>query len=103
MFRNDILAAAAFLAIGFCAPAAEARSGYGHGGGHYYSGGYRSSPWVGPLFGLETYAAYGYPYGYDNVYGYPGNYHLRDGGCYVTRERVRTRHGWRVQSIDVCE
>ena len=25
-----------------------------------------------------------------------------DGGCYVVRRRVHTRHGWRVRRVEVC-
>jgi hypothetical protein len=36
-----------------------------------------------------------YPYYYDNSY-------YDDGGCYIVRQRVHTRHGWRIRPVQVC-
>jgi hypothetical protein len=46
-------------------------------------------------FGLGYYGGY---YGYVGYYG-DGGY----GGCYVARQRVMTRYGWRIRTVDVCE
>jgi hypothetical protein len=40
---------------------------------------------------------YGYPYGYG---GYYDDYY--NGGCYLIRQRVMTRYGWRVRRVQVC-
>ncbi len=42
---------------------------------------------------------------YDDYYDYP--YYTADdyyynGGCYVVRERVHTRYGWRIRPVQVC-
>jgi hypothetical protein len=36
-----------------------------------------------------------YPYAYNDDY-------YNDGGCYVVRRRVHTRHGWRVRPVQIC-
>jgi hypothetical protein len=47
-----------------------------------------------------AYYGWGYPYGY---YGYPYGYSsYYDDGCYLTRRRVHTRHGWRWRRVEVC-
>jgi hypothetical protein len=47
------------------------------------------------------YGPYGY---YDDYYDYP--YYVGDdsynGGCYIVRRRVHTKHGWRIQPLQVC-
>ena len=40
-----------------------------------------------------------YPYAYNDDY-YDDYYD--DGGCYVVRRRVHTRHGWRVRPVQIC-
>ena len=30
------------------------------------------------------------------------DFYYDDGGCYVVRRRVHTRHGWRIQPVQVC-
>jgi hypothetical protein len=111
MLRKTVMAALTVLAIGLSGSAAEAR-GFGHGGGHFggfHGGGFHGGGFRGAGFGLGlgfagAYAGYGYgyPYGFGGYYpGYDedGGY----GGCHVERERVRTKRGWRWQSIDVCD
>jgi len=43
-------------------------------------------------------AGYGYPYLYDGYYddGYYG------GDRYIVRQRVLTRHGWRIRRVQIC-
>jgi hypothetical protein len=50
-------------------------------------------------------------YGYDDYYDYPDytyddtyydNSAYGDGSCYVVQQRVHTRHGWRLQPVQVC-
>jgi hypothetical protein len=45
---------------------------------------------------------YGYPgYAYDDSY-YGDSYYGDDGGCYIVRQRVHTRYGWRLRPVQVC-
>jgi hypothetical protein len=46
------------------------------------------------LYGPYAYGGYGYPYGYGGYYD--------DGGCYLIRQRVMTRYGWRLRRVQVC-
>ncbi len=43
---------------------------------------------------------------YDDYYDYPyyvaDDSYYDDGNCYVVRRRVHTRHGWRIQPVQVC-
>jgi hypothetical protein len=50
--------------------------------------------------GLGSFAYYDgyYPY-YD--YAYDDSYY-GDGGCYIVRQRVHTRYGWRIRPVQVC-
>lgn len=69
--------------------------GGGHGfGGGFHGGGFHGGGFRGAGFGLG-YGAY-YPYGY-----YP--YYEDEGVCYVVRQRVMTRYGWRIRRVSVCE
>jgi hypothetical protein len=56
-------------------------------------------------FALGVIGAGVYPYGYyDDYYpdyAYDDSY-TDDGGCYVVQRRVHTRHGWRLQPVQVC-
>ena len=36
---------------------------------------------------------------YDGYYPY----YEDEGGCYLVRQRVKTRHGWRIRRVEVCE
>jgi hypothetical protein len=48
-------------------------------------------------------AAFGFigaPYLYDDYY-YGSGYYAAD--CYLERRRVRTRHGWRIIRVRVCD
>src|SRR5258708_2066666 len=88
---------------------------WGAPGLRHCGGGFRSCrPWGrhhGRRFAFGAFAlGLGYPYAsYDDYdYGYPyydyanddANY--RDGGCYVVKRRVHTRHGWRTRPVQVC-
>jgi hypothetical protein len=44
------------------------------------------------------------PYAYydDYPYYYDDSYYGDDSGCYIVRQRVLTRHGWRVRPVQVC-
>jgi hypothetical protein len=56
-------------------------------------------------FGIGAFGA-GLGYGYYDPYAYYGDdydsYYGDDGGCYVVRQRVHTRYGWRVRPVQVC-
>ena len=62
------------------------------------------------LFGAGFYGPYGYDdyydypdYAYDDsYYSYYDNPYYGDSGCYVVRQRVHTRYGWRLQPVQVC-
>ena len=67
------------------AVAVSARAGF-HGGGGGFHRGFRGGGW-----GFGFYGPY-YPFDYEDY-----------GGCYVARQRIQTRHGWRIRLVDVCE
>jgi hypothetical protein len=50
----------------------------------------------GPGFGLGIYPGYYYP-------GYYYPYYADEGGCYLVRQRVMTRYGWRIRRVQICE
>jgi hypothetical protein len=90
MLRKTIIALFAVAAVGLVSPSVTFAAGGHHGGGHG-GGGFR-----GGGFGLGI-GGYGYPYGYG---GYYDDYY--NGGCYLIRQRVMTRYGWRVRRVQVC-
>jgi hypothetical protein len=94
MLRKMMLALIAVAAIGLGTTAdVSARGG---GGGH--GGGFRGGGFRGGGIGFGGYYGgygYGYPYGY-------GGYYDDEGGCYLVRQRVRTRHGYRIRRVEVC-
>ena len=68
-------------------------AGAGFAAGRFHHGFHRRAFFVG----AGPYAYYDdYPYYYDD--GYYGA-----GGCYIVRQRVHTRHGWRLRAVQVCE
>ena len=98
MLRKTMIALFAVAAVGLVSPSvAFARGGHGgggfHGGGHG-GGGFHGGGFRGGGFGAY-YGGYGYPYGY-------GGYYYNDGGCYLVRQRVLTRYGWRLRRVQVC-
>jgi hypothetical protein len=67
----------------------------GHGGGHFRGGGFYGRGFGfgwGPGF-------YPYGYGYGGYFPYGGDV----GVCYVERQRVKTRYGWRIRRVSICE
>ena len=38
---------------------------------------------------------------WDPGYGYD-DYYADEGGCYIARQRVHTRYGWRIRPVEVC-
>jgi hypothetical protein len=108
---------ASALLLGASSTSALAFGGHGgggHGGGGHFGGGFHGGHFHGGGFGaglgwgLGVYGPYGYggynPYGYGGYYpyGYSG-YYEDEGGCYLIRRRVMTRHGWRIRRVQVCE
>jgi hypothetical protein len=52
-----------------------------------------------------VFGAFAGPYAYyDDYYPYYVNddTYYDDGGCYIVRQRVHTRHGWRMRPVQVC-
>ena len=131
MLHKTIIALLAIAAVGMVSPAvAFARGGGGggggqgvgggggfhggggfggggfHGGGGFGGGGFHGGPAVGGG-GFRGYArygyggGYGYPYAYGDYYGYPDYYGGDD--CYLVRQRVLTRYGWRIRRVEICD
>ena len=94
--RKTILALFAVAAVGMLSPgAASARGGF-HGGG--FHGGFGGFHGRGFGFGAGLGLGYGlYGPGY---YAYDDSY--EDGGCYLVRQRVHARHGWRIRHVEIC-
>ena len=106
--RKAVIAGLALAAVGMFMPAAALAHGGGHGGGGmghaggfhgfggfhgggFHGGGFRHGfGWGGGTGFFFAPGYYDYPY-YDG------------GGCYVVRERVHTRRGWRYRTLEVCE
>jgi hypothetical protein len=96
MLRKTIIALFAVAAVGLVSPSvASARGGGGFHGG-FRGGGFRGGGFGGfGLYGPYAYGGYGYPYSYGGYYD--------DGGCYLIRQRVMTRYGWRLRQVQVCD
>jgi hypothetical protein len=128
MMRKTIIALFAVAAVGLVQPtvaSARGGGGGGHGGGFhgggFGGGGFRGGGFRGGFagggfhggrfhgggfhggfhrraivgFGFGPYYDGYYPYAYDDSY-------YGDGGCYLLRRRVHTRHGWRIRPVQVC-
>jgi hypothetical protein len=88
MLRNTIIALLVAGAVGAVSPpTASARGGHG-GGGFRYHGGFHGG-------GFGIFAPYG-PYGYIPYYGDAGV-------CYEQHQRVKTRYGWGIRRVSICE
>jgi hypothetical protein len=91
MYGFSLIGGSALL-LGASTTSALARGGHGFGGGGgrgFGGGGFR-----GGGFGF----AYPY-YGYGGYWPYYGD----EGVCYVVRQRVKTRYGWGIRRVSVCE
>ena len=90
MYGFSLIGGSALL-LGASTTSALARGGHGFGGGGrgFGGGGFRGG-------GI----GFGYPY-----YGYGGYwpYYGDEGVCYVVRQRVKTRYGWGIRRVSVCE
>ena len=106
MLRKTMIALLVVAAVGLVSPTvASARGGHGfhggfHGGGFHHGFYGRGFGW-GLGFGAPYAYGWGYPYGYGYPYAYGG--YADDGGCYLVRRRIHTRHGWRWRRVEVCE
>jgi hypothetical protein len=78
------------LVLGATTNSVLARGAYGHGG--FHGGGFRGH---GLGFGWG-------PYPYDGYGGY-WPYYGDVGVCYAVRQRVKTRWGWGVRRVSICE
>jgi hypothetical protein len=79
--------------------------GFGGGGfgGHGFGGGFRGGGFRGAGIGLGLGLGLGYGYGYPYYDGGYYPYYEDEGVCYVVRQRVMTRYGWRIRRVSVCE
>jgi hypothetical protein len=93
IYSFGILGASALL-LGASSTSALA---FGHGGGGGFHGGFHGGGFRGRGFGWGP-GYYG-PYGYDGYYPYEGDI----GVCYAVRQRVKTRYGWRIRRVSICE
>jgi uncharacterized membrane protein len=97
IYGLSIIGASALL-LGATTTSALARGGGGgRGGGGFRGGGFRGGGFRGGGFGWGP-GYYG-PYGYGGYYPYEGDI----GDCYAVRQRVKTRHGWRIRRVSICE
>jgi uncharacterized membrane protein len=97
IYGFGLIGASAVL-LGASTTSALARGSGGHGGGGgrgFGGGGFRGGGFRGGGFGLGYYPYYGYG-GYWPYYG-------DEGVCYAVRQRVKTRYGWRIRRVSVCE
>ena len=101
MYGFSLIGGSALL-LGASTTSALARGGGGFGGGGFrwrrLSAVAVSEPWrlsrsVGFGFGFYPY------YGYGGYWPYYGD----EGVCYSVRQRVKTRYGWRIRRVSVCE
>ena len=81
------------LLLGASTTAARAHGFGGHGGGGFH-GGFHGG-----------FRGHGYGFGFYPYYGYGGYwpYYGDEGVCYTVRQRVKTRYGWRIRRVSVCE
>jgi hypothetical protein len=100
MYGFSLIGASALL-LGASTTSALARGGGGFRGGGFRGGGFDGGGFRGRGAGFGLGLGLGlYPY-----YGYGGYwpYYGDEGVCYVVRQRVLTRYGWRIRRVSVCE
>ncbi len=66
----------------------------GHGFRHH---GFHRRFFPGFAVGFGPYAYY------DDYPSYYDDYYYNNGGCYIVKQRVHTRYGWRLRRVQVCE
>jgi hypothetical protein len=104
MLYKTIIVLFSVAVAGLALPSEAFARGGGHGGFHrgggfhgggFRGGGFRGGGFRGAGFGLGFYGPYGY---------YPFRYEDNDDdGCYLVRQRIHTRHGWRVRLLQICD
>jgi hypothetical protein len=105
MLRKTVVALLSVAAVSLLLPTlVSAGGGFdGPDGFHGFHGGPGLA--FGPkglgVYAEYPYGAYGYHYGYYNYPYHTAYYFDDDGGCYLVRRRVHTRHGWR--SVEACD
>ena len=72
-----------------------------HGGGMAWHGSGMRVATIGAGAGFAA-GRFQYAYYDDYPYYYDDSYYGDDSGCYIVRQRVLTRHGWRVRPVQVC-
>jgi hypothetical protein len=102
-FRTAAISAGAFRGGTF---AANGFGGFhpGFHGGFHPGFRHRGFPIAAAAIGFGL--GYGYPYYADYDYAEPYYANYNDdyyGGCYLVRQRVLTRYGWRIRPVQVCE
>jgi len=90
MYGFSLVGGSALL-LGATTTSALARGG-GFRGGGFHGGGFRGG-------------GFGFGPGYYPYYGYGGYwpYYGDEGVCYAVRQRVKTRYGWGIRRVSVCE
>lgn len=100
MYGFSLIGGSALL-LGASTTSALARGGGFRGGGFrgggFRGGGFRGGGFRGGGFGFGL-GLYPY-YGYGGYWPYYGD----EGVCYAVRQRVKTRHGWRIRRVSICE
>jgi hypothetical protein len=98
MYGFSLIGGSALL-LGASTTSALARGGggggRGFGGGGFRGGGFRGGGFRGGGFGFGL----GPYYGYGGYWPYYGD----EGVCYAVRQRVKTRYGWRIRRVSICE
>jgi hypothetical protein len=99
MYSFSLIGGSALL-FGASTTPALARGGHGFGGG----GGRGLGGGGGRGFGGGGFRGSGFGFGYP-YYGYGGYwpYYGDEGVCYAVRQRVKTRYGWGIRRVSVCE
>jgi hypothetical protein len=100
LYSFGLIGASALL-LGASTTSALAHGSGGHGGGGHGGGGHGGfhgggfhGGFRGGGFGLGLGLGY-----YGGYYPYYGDV----GVCYVVRQRVMTRYGWRIRRVSICE
>ena len=107
MYGFSLIGGSALL-LGASTTSALARGGgRGFGGGGFRGGGFRGGGFRGGGFrgGGFRGGGFGFGLGLYPYYGYGGYwpYYGDAGVCYAVRQRVKTRYGWRIRRVSVCE
>jgi hypothetical protein len=101
MYGFSLVGGSAVL-LGASTTSALARGGGGGGGRGFGGGGFRGGGFRGGGF---RGGGFGFGLGYYPYYGYGGYwpYYGDEGVCYAVRQRVKTRHGWQIRRVSICE